>query len=357
MTPDDRWIEMARFDPVHAKRLWDGSAATDDAPAWYGRVATLLRASAAPATEDELAGESDIVARMQAAILEPDIEDELAGESDIVARMQATILELAPETDDDRPRHLRAAAPGAAGARRHQGARVVRRIVAVKAAAITTVVAIGVTAAAATTGIVATVVMPALSGNEQKVHIKPNAPSTEDNGSSTDGSRDADHGGGGDGPVVTMNPEEPLVCMLDLGCLINEVREAAGLPPVSAATGTLAPDSGAPTDTSVIDPSVVSEPPPAETPPVTSSEIPAEPTPSTTTTTEPPTTTPTEAPSTTTTTAPPADPPPPEGEVALPPPPAASPLGALAGDTGSATGTSDATVDSGTGGSEPQPAS
>ena len=162
MTPDDRWIDMARFDAAHADRVWAGSADIDDAPAWYGQVATLIRAAAAPTTEDELAGESEIVARMQAAILEPAPDDEAAGESEIVARMQATILELATYGDADRPRHLRAPDPWAAAERRRRGARVVRRIVAAKAAAVTTVVAIGVTAAAATTGIVATVVVPAL---------------------------------------------------------------------------------------------------------------------------------------------------------------------------------------------------
>ena len=69
MTPDDRWIDRARFDAEHAKRVWAGSADTEDAPAWYGRVATLIREAAAPATEDELAGESDIVARMQAELV------------------------------------------------------------------------------------------------------------------------------------------------------------------------------------------------------------------------------------------------------------------------------------------------
>jgi hypothetical protein len=183
MTPDELWIDMAKFDGAHANRIWDGSAATDDAPAWYGRVATLLRAAAAPATDDELAGESDIVARMQAAILDPAPDDELAAESDIVARMQAAILQLPAQAsngdaaDSDRPRHLRAAGSSDA-ARRRQGVRVVRRIVAVKAAAVTTVVAIGVTAAAATTGFVATVVVPALSSNDAKTLPKPEPSAT-----------------------------------------------------------------------------------------------------------------------------------------------------------------------------------
>ena len=101
MTPDDRWIDRARFDAEHAKRVWAGSADAEDAPAWYGRVATLIRGAAAPATEDELAGEADIVARMQAAILDPAPDDELDGEPDIVARMRATILDLRDGAQND----------------------------------------------------------------------------------------------------------------------------------------------------------------------------------------------------------------------------------------------------------------
>jgi hypothetical protein len=356
MTPEDRFIQLARFDAAHAKRVWDGSAATDDAPAWYGRVATLIRAAGAPTTDDELAGESDIVARMQAAILEPATDDELAGESDIVARMQATILGLGAEADDeadddvdgdagdpDRPRHLRPAVPWAA--RRRQGVRVVRRIVAVKAAAVTTVVAIGVTAAAATTGIVATVVVPALSHNEPK-HFEHETTPDAGSGSWSEGSGDAgqrDGGGAANGVPVAMDPDEPLKCMLDLDCLLHEVEAAAGIAPTVPATpapGAAAAD-GAPPGGAVVSPSPApAEPAPAE-PTTTTTEPP------TTTTTEPPTTTTTSTSTTSTTEPPPPDPP--------QPPEVAAPLSAQPGDTGSSAGSTDARIadlpaDSGTGG-------
>jgi hypothetical protein len=338
MTPDDRFIQMARFDAAHAKRVWDGSAATDDAPDWYGRVATLIRAAAAPATEDELAGESDIVARMEAAMLEPAAGDELAGETEIVARMQATILGLAAKADDgagaaddaDRPRHLRPAVPWAI--RHRQGVRVVRRLVAVKAAAVTTVVAIGVTAAAATTGFVATVVVPALSKNEPEAHVEVRDTPPGTSVSSAEGSGTAGRGGRGgtaDDRPVSMNPDEPFTCMIDLDCLLHEVEVAAGIAPASV-TPTTVPTP--PTTTPTTEP--------APTPTTTPTTEPApttttEPTPTTTSTTEPPppTTSTTEAP-------PPEQAAPPQGEIAGPPLEAA-PLSASLADSGGATSSVD----------------
>jgi hypothetical protein len=340
MTPDDRFIHMARFDAAHAKRVWDGSAATDDGPAWYGRVATLIRAAAAPATEDELAGESDVVARMEAAMLAPAGDDELAGETDIVARMQATILGLGSEAEDgdngadaaddpDRPRHLRPAVPWAT--RHRQGVRVVRRIVAVKAAAVTAVVAIGVTAAAATTGFVATVVVPALSNNEPKHFEERKTTADTDNASSSDGSEDGQGDGGGtaDGAAVIMDLDEPLVCMLDMDCLLHEVEiaaDTASAVPATPAPGTVAADAATPD--AVADSSAIPPDPAAEPTTTTTTEPP------TTTTTEPPTTTTTSTSTTTTTTSP--DPPP--EEVASPPPTTLS-------DTGGSGAPADARID------------
>ena len=325
MTPDDRWIDRARFDAEHARRVWAGSADAEDAPAWYGRVATLIRGAAAATTEDELAGEADIVARMQAAILEPAPDDELDGEPDIVARMQATILDLRDGTerdgvgDDDRPRHLRAAAGGRDGARRH-GARVVSRIVAAKAAAITTVVAIGVTAAAATTGIVATVVVPALTSHDPKPpHEEPQTRSIPEGGSPSDSSGETDHGvghGSGGSEVITYDPEEPLVCILNLDCLVTTMKQAAR---VEAAGPVDAQSATPPTTESPTPPTT--EPPPA--PPTTEPPTPP--------TTEPPTPPTTEPPTTTTT-----EPPPPTPEVAAP---ASAPSGELAASTGDSGGT------------------
>jgi hypothetical protein len=350
MTPDDRFIQMARFDAAHAKRVWDGSAATGDAPDWYGRVATLIRAAGAPATEDELAGESDIVARMEAAMLEPAADDELAGETEIVARMQATILglgsEVADETDDaDRPRHLRPAVPWAV--RHRQGVRVVRRLVAVKAAAVTTVVAIGVTAAAATTGFVATVVVPALSKNEPKHIEERETTPAPGSGSSAEGSGSAGEGGGGgtaDDPPVSMNPDEPFTCMIDLDCLLHEVEVAAGIAPASV-TPTTVPTPPTTTPTTG----------PAPTPTTTPTTEPApttttEPPPTTTSTTEPPptTTSTTEAP-------PPEQAAPPQGEIAGPPLEAAPLSASLAGSGGTTSSVDTQAADLGDV-AQPQPA-
>ena len=333
MTPDDLWMELAQFDSGHADRLWDGTAPTDDAPAWYGRVATLLRAAPAPATAEELAAESEIVARMQAAILDPASADESSGEFEIVARMQAVILESAwaadgdGVADGDRPRHLRAPAPVLPGARLRQGARVVRRIVAVKAAAVTTVVAIGVTAAAATTGIVATVVVPALSDHPPRV-VEREAPPAADRGSSTDssdGSGDGDGRGTGHDSDVTWNPDEPIVCMLDLDCL-DVMTKAAADPVAAAVTPGVPPEVLLPAADSPVAESVVPETPTTTVPPTTTTTEPP-----TTTTTEPPTTTTTEPPTTTTTEAPPPDPPAQEQAAATPPSPET--MGASTGGT------------------------
>ena len=110
---DDLWIELAQFDAERADGLWDGSAAADDAPAWYGRVGTLLHAAQAPATADELTAESEIVGRMRAALGAASAEGGAeTGAHDDRAR------------DATRPRHLRTVPGGeVAGARRRQGAR------------------------------------------------------------------------------------------------------------------------------------------------------------------------------------------------------------------------------------------
>ena len=134
-----------------------------------------------------MAGESEIVARMQAAILEPAPDDEAAGSRRSWPGCRPPSSSSPTYGDADRPRHLRAPDPWAAAERRRRGARVVRRIVAAKAAAVTTVVAIGVTAAAATTGIVATVVVPAFSSHEPNGSEEPKSQPAVEGGSATDG--------------------------------------------------------------------------------------------------------------------------------------------------------------------------
>jgi hypothetical protein len=191
MTPSDElWIEMASFDIDLADGIWEGTAAPEVAPAWYGEVATLIRTANAPALPDELVAEGDVVASMQAAILAAqagDLPPIPEGERPPAPVTQLVVAELpADEQGTGDPAgepatgHTTVADPavvtlppsrlsgtgdaddesGAAGGERRGRGRIVRRVVAVKAVAATTAFAIGITAAAATTGIV-TVVVPA----------------------------------------------------------------------------------------------------------------------------------------------------------------------------------------------------
>jgi hypothetical protein len=278
---DDLWIEMAQFDTGLADGLWEGLPPPDDAPEWYGKVSGLIHAASAPAGPSDLAGEASIVARMQAAIVvaaaDPPREIDLR---------HAVVRRRAVES----PRHL-AARPRAAQHEQGHRARLVGRIVAVKAAALTTAVVLGVTAAAATTGIVATVVVPALQDRDQPTEL----PAVGgDQGGPSDGSESPS---GSDANAVLDCVRHPQTCGRDGAGLMGEATnpvvtgDPAGIAtePSAAendATGEEDGDAGtAPT----VPPDVA----PAET---------------TTTTTEPPptTTTTTEPPPITTTTAPPA---------------------------------------------------
>src|ERR671910_158013 len=146
---------MAQFDTGLADGLWEGLPPPDDAPEWYGKVSGLIHAASAPAGPSDLAGEASIVA----AAADPPREIDLR---------HAVVRRRAVES----PRHL-AARPRAAQHEQGHRARLVGRIVAVKAAALTTAVVLGVTAAAATTGIVATVVVPALQDRDQPTEVPP----------------------------------------------------------------------------------------------------------------------------------------------------------------------------------------
>jgi outer membrane biosynthesis protein TonB len=123
-------------------------------------------------------------------------------------------------------------------------------------------------------------------------------------------------GDGADGDaVITMDLDKPLVCMLDMDCLLHEVEEAAAAGPPAAPLSATPPTTEAPPAT----------PSTTEAPPATPSTTEAQP--ATPPTTEPP------PPPTTTTTAPP---PPPTTTTTAPPPPDPPPaetMGAPTGDT------------------------
>src|ERR671910_2265630 len=168
---------MAQFDTGLADRLWEGLPPPGDAPDWYGKVSALIGAASAPAGPSDLAGEASIVARMQAAVA-----DAAADPPRAIDLRHAVVRRRAV----DLPRHL-AARRRAAQQEQGHGARLLGRIVAVKAVALSTAVVLGVTAAAATTGIVATVVVPALQHRDQPSVEEPPAIVVDPGGGSSSG--------------------------------------------------------------------------------------------------------------------------------------------------------------------------
>ena len=266
---DDLWIGMAQFDTSLADRLWQGLPPPGDAPEWYGKVSGLIHAASAPAGPSDLAGEATIVARMQAAIV--DAAAEPTGAIDL---RHAVVGGRAV----DSPRHL-AAGRRAAQHEQGRGARLVGRIVAVKAVALTTAVALGVTAAAATTGIVVTVVVPALQHRDRPPVEELPAIVVDQGGGSSRGSESP--GGSSDGAGLFGEGPNPA---------------ATGGDPADAATASGAAESdasgGAVGDAGTAATAPLPDVAPAET--------------TTTTTKPPPTTTTSAPPPTTTTTQPPA---------------------------------------------------
>jgi hypothetical protein len=270
---DDLWIEMAQFDTGLADGLWEGLPPPDDAPEWYGKVSGLIHAASAPAGPSDLAGEASIVARMQAAIVaaaaDPPREIDLRH---AVVRRRAV----------DSPRHL-AARPRAAQHEQGHRARLVGRIVAVKAVALTTAVVLGVTAAAATTGIVATVVVPALQDRDQPTEVPPvgvdqgggSSSGPESSGGSSGSWRPdcvlrletCGRDGAGEGPNPGATGDDPADAATASGAAVSDATgEAVG----DARTATTVPPP---------------DPAPAETTTTTTQS------PSTTTTSQPPPTT------------------------------------------------------------------
>ncbi len=272
MTDEDHDLiglgDVADTDAV-LERLLAGDSPGPHAPAWCGDVALLVRAAQAPATDDELAREDDIVQRMLAVRLAADDAD-VPAPSDAPAR----------HAHDRTYRAKHAAARLEAS--RHPAVRTLGRVIAVKAAAVTTAAVIGVAAAAAaTTGIVATVVVPALSSNEHREPSPPPATIERPQRSGTDG------GLGGRGPA---SPDRlPLVtCPLLPACAAAE--RSAPTSPTTEPTATSAPIGMSPAEEVV----------PTETTTTTA--------PSPTTTIAPTATTVPETPTTTTSTTVPEDP-------------------------------------------------
>ena len=74
MSPmDDVGAEMRgfRFDEATVDAFWGGRVAPDDAPRGYQELASLVRAARAPASADELIGQTSVVAAAAAAVRAP----------------------------------------------------------------------------------------------------------------------------------------------------------------------------------------------------------------------------------------------------------------------------------------------
>jgi len=321
---DDNVVDLRDLDEAFEQVL-AGVAAPADAPAWRTDLARLVDGARQRPSDDELAGEADIVAAMvglrEAALagdLDDDLDDDLAvpvpGPTPVgaappgraaagvtpVAGAPATGVRPAGAADGTgrapagaatpsrphSPRHIngaayraRHAAPQPAGS---PTARQVGKVLALKAAAVTTAVIVGtVAAAAATTGIVATVVVPAIAGKVTSDKASTAATAIVDDREDASGS-----GSGRDGSDdVTATSPSCMGMVLVCSPLTPAGTPAPTTPTPSSGTAPSAPaKAGASTTTSTTSPdpeatttttTVVAE----EPPPVT------EPEPTTTTTT------------------------------------------------------------------------
>jgi hypothetical protein len=80
----------------------------------------------------------------------------------------------------------------------------------------------------------ATVVLPGLDDDEPQVSEAPSGEVVE-----IHPNIGPDRGPVGPEGIVTMDPDEPLVCMMDLDCLLHEVEVAAGITPAVPPPGVI----------------------------------------------------------------------------------------------------------------------
>lgn len=208
-------------------RLLAGTAAPGGT-AWSGGVALLVHAAQAPAGADELTGEDAIVGRMREVLTAPPADDAVpparAGAPSPLGVVD--LAERRARRSDDEPY-----VPAHAAVRREpRSSRVARgagRVVAAKAAAAVTAGVLGIAAAAATTGIVVTMVVPAVSDLARKPEP---VTATTESGPELPGTTT---GGGSDRPVD--RPDQAVSCPGEDAC----------------AKGATAPDSTLDTSTTV----------------------------------------------------------------------------------------------------------
>ena len=326
---DDNVVGIPDLDRLFEEVL-TGGAGTPDAPAWRGDLARLVHGARAEATPDELSGQNDIVARMvairQAAGAGAGAELERTGAGADLERTgvgvltpappptpatvptvptlpratvptlpRATAADAAPAAASDAtgrgrqagdhyvPRHARGYRAKHAAARTETAAgpttHYLGRLIAMKAAAVTTAVVVGtVAAAAATTGLVANVVVPA---------FRSEAPDASPTGTSTTTPGDDGGSGGGvgdDDPGVDVTVAVPT-CQLTPVCSPLTPASPGQGPAPARPTGPTVPTTEQPsaTTTTTESPTTTTT---TEVAPTTA------PDPTTTTTVTPPTTEP-----------------------------------------------------------------
>jgi hypothetical protein len=264
------------------ERLLAGGIPGADDPGWAAHLARLVRVADAPGRPDELADEDEIVALMVEARREAVAELPGGAADTTVVRLPARRMDEPWPARHDRERGAAYRAKHMAArleASSHPAVRNLGRVLAVKAAAVTTAVVVGtVAAAAATTGIVATVVVPALTGTK----APPADPGTD---ADDDGDGDGFIGGTGSSDDRTTDGAtsfEPSICAESPADCSTEAPTTSE--PVVAPSTTVTTEAS--TDDEPVATSTTESPLPEDPPPTTApaTTVP-EPTTTTTTTT------------------------------------------------------------------------
>jgi hypothetical protein len=215
---DDNVVELHDLDQLFEDVL-AGQALGPEAPAWSADLARLVHGARVEGVPDELEAQNAIVASMvdvrQAAVAADDTTDADHGAADDhAAPVSRPVTEATTPPDAAVAASAATGIVGAAHVARHARAdrgyrakhaaartpapgnptaRNVGRLIAVKAAAVTTAVVVGtVAAAAATTGIVANVVVPAFTSNAPDTPPASKTTTGQGSGGGADGVGDDD---------------------------------------------------------------------------------------------------------------------------------------------------------------------
>ena len=245
--------ESADADEVDAllDHLLAGGDPAPDGPAWSRNVALLVRAAETPARADELSAEDEIVRRM--VEVRTSVEACRTSTVATVTRLDDHRSRARDEPDrrdrnDSDDRHYRAKhAAARLEASRHPALRTVGRVIAMKAAAVTAVAFVGVAAAAATTGIVATVVVPALT--EKPVPEADPRPPISETGRQVEPAPGARPPSPADEPAPGLCPVAPACVAPPTTASVPTTTTAAPTTPTTEGTATSPDDGTDPTTT------------------------------------------------------------------------------------------------------------